>query len=139
MHDPLFVRALVLDNGLAKVALISVDTAEILYGDEVIKAVTGELKIPAENLIINATHDHNTPTFGARRRNRATSAPYFEIVKKGIVEAARQANAKLQPARIGFGTGKAYINTNRDEKIGEGYHMGYAPDGPSDKTVAVIL
>ena len=60
-------------------------------------------------------------------------------MKKGIIEAARQANANLQPARIGFGTGKAYVNTNRDEKIGEGYHMGYAPDGPSDKTVAVVL
>ena len=56
-----------------------------------------------------------------------------------MIEAARQANAKLQPARIGFGTGKAYINPNRDEKIGDAYHMGYAPEGPTDKTVAVIL
>jgi hypothetical protein len=60
-------------------------------------------------------------------------------MQKGIVEAAGRANARLQPARIGFGTGKAYINTNRDEKIGDSYKMGYAPDGPSDKTVGVIL
>src|SRR5579863_4729673 len=59
-------------------------------------------------------------------------------MRKGILEAARQANARLQSARIGFGTGKAYINTNRDEKIGDAYHMGYAPEGPTDKTVAVI-
>ena len=139
LHDPLFVRALVLDNGVAKAAFISVDAADVIYGSELIQAVTGELKIPAENLIINATHDHNSPLFGSPGREPATGRPYFELVKKGILEAARQANASLQPARIGFGTGKAYVNTNRDQKIGEGYHMGYAPEGPSDKTVAVVL
>jgi neutral ceramidase len=139
LHDPLFVRALVLDNGTAKVALISVDAADVIYGNELIKAVTDELKIPAENLILHGTHDHNSPLFGNPGPDPSVRPPYFEIVKKGILEASRQANANLQPARIGFGTGKAYVNTNRDEKIGEGYHMGYAPDGPSDKTVAVIL
>jgi neutral ceramidase len=139
VHDPVFVRALVLDNGSAKAALISVDAADIIYGNELIKAVTDELKIPAENLIMSATHDHNAPLFGSPGTEPAIKSPYVEIVKKGIIEAARQANANLQPARIGFGTGKAYVNTNRDEKIGEGYHMGYAPNGPSDKTVAVIL
>jgi neutral ceramidase len=142
LHDPLFVRALVLDNGSAKAALISVDTTGIPYGDEVIKAVTDELKIPAERVIINATHDHNAPLSGGGRVVSADvggKPPYFAIMLKGIVDAARQANANLQPARVGFSTGKAYINTNRDEFIGQGYHMGYAPDGPSDKTVAVVL
>jgi hypothetical protein len=139
LHDPLFVRALVLDNGLAKVALISVDAADVIYGTELIQAITGELKIPAENLVLNATHDHNSPLFGSPGREPATARPYFELVKKGILEAARQANASLQPARIGFGRGKAYVNTNRDQKIGEGFHMGYAPDRASDKTVAVVL
>jgi hypothetical protein len=76
---------------------------------------------------------------GENRGWLACRHSYFKVVKKGIVEAARQANANPQPARIGFGTGKAYVNTNRDEMIGAGYHMGYEPDGPSDKTVAVIL
>ncbi len=132
VHDPLYVRALVLDNGASKVALIGVDATGLTSGDELIDAVTKELKIPREHLILSATHDHNAP------RGTGDNVRYFDIVKKGILEAARQANARLQPARIGFGTGKAYVNTNRDEKIGEGYHMGYNPEGPSDKTVAVI-
>jgi neutral ceramidase len=139
VHDPVYARALVIDNGSSKVALLSVDAADIIYGNELIKAVTDELKIPAENVMINATHNHSAPLYGNPGSEPAAHPPYFEIVKKGIVEAARQANANLQPARIGFGRGKAYINTNRDEKIGEGYHMGYNPEGPSDKTVAVLL
>jgi neutral ceramidase len=139
VHDPLFARALVLDNGTAKVALISVDVTSLARGDELIAAVTRELGIPRERLILNATHNHNAPTGPIAGQGTAPGpAPYFEILKNGIVAAARQANANLQPARIGFGRGKAYVNTNRDEKIGAGYHMGYVPDGPSDKTVAVV-
>ena len=135
VHDPLYVHALVLENGSSKVALISVDTTDMGGSASVaVKAVSEELKIPASHMSIAATHDHNTPTGGG-----GGPAPYQALMVKGIVEAARQANAILQPARIGFGSGKAYINTNRDEKIGAAYHMGYAPEGPTDKTVAVML
>ena len=135
VHDPIFVRALVLDNGGTKVALVSLDTADLPGGDELVKAVMDELHVRRENVILDATHDHNTPT-GGHAVN--TASPYFAVMRKGVVEAVRQANARLQPARVGFGRGKAYVNVNRDEKIGEDYHMGYAPDGPSDKTVAVV-
>ena len=141
LHDPLYARALVLDNGLTRVALISVDAIAVPFGSELIKAATDELRISPENLMLNATHDHNTPLAGGGfgPGGAGSRTPYFEILKKGVLEAARQAAANLQPARIGFGKGKAYINTNRDEKIGEGYHMGYNPDGSSDKTVSVLL
>src|SRR5580700_6246119 len=139
VHDPLYARALVLDNGSSKVALIAVDTATNPNPDDLVKAVTAELGIPAGNLSLSATHDHNTPNGPWGRGGPAWDpAPYNAILKNGVLEAARQANAKLQPARIGYGTGKAYINTNRDEKIGDAYHMGYAPEGPTDKTVTVI-
>ena len=129
VHDPLYARALVLDNGSTKVALVTLDAGGIPGGDELVKAVTAELKIPAEHLMLVGTHDHSVPGGGAE---------YLEVVKKGMVQAAHDANANLQPARIGYGTGLAYVNTNRDEKIGDAYHMGYAPQGPSDKTVAVV-
>jgi len=139
VHDSVYAHALVLDNGTTKVALISVDTAGIQNAVDVVKAVADELKIPASHISIAITHDHNTPTFGGGPNHKYDPAPYLALMLKGIVESARQANAKLQPARIGFATGKAYINTNRDEKIGDSYKMGYAPEGISDRTVAVIL
>jgi neutral ceramidase len=140
VHDPIYARALVLDNGSSKVALISVDTAGMQNAADITKAVSDELKVPASHLSIVATHDHNTPTFGGGGpRKNYDPKPYLDLMLKGVVEAARQANASLQPARIGFGTGRAYINTNRDQKIGDSYKMGYAPEGPTDKTVAVML
>jgi neutral ceramidase len=151
LHDPLFARALVIDNGSTKAAFISVDATSVPGGDQLVKNVSEELKIPAERVIVNATHDHSAPMGGGGPRpgGAAGAAPgaappataasgYSALLQQGIVEAARQANANLQPARVGFGTGKAYVNTNRDEFMGQGYHMGYSPDGPSDKTVTVV-
>jgi neutral ceramidase len=140
VHEPIYARAIVLDNGFTKVALISVDTTGMQNAAEVVREVSDELKVPVSHLSIASTHDHSTPTFGGGPNNNVYNrGPYLALMKKRIVEAAREANGHLQPARIGFGTGKAYINTNRDEKIGDSYKMGYSPEGPTDKTVAVIL
>jgi len=56
------------------------------------------------------------------------------------VDAVRQAKARLQAARVGYGTGKSYLNVNRDAVDGESHLWTQAPnlEGPSDKTVAVI-
>ncbi len=143
VHDPLFARALVLADGKDKVVLVTADISGIPRADELPDAVAAALKVPRDHVFMSATHNHNSPTVGAdspgqERMNSPQLVRYFAILKAGILKAAQAADAALQPARIGYGSGKAYVNTNRDEKIGAGYHMGYAPEGPSDKTVAVV-
>ena len=58
--------------------------------------------------------------------------------EKDILTAVIQAKAKLQPAKVGIGNGKAYVNINRNELTSQGYKLGNNPDGPSDKTVWVL-
>jgi neutral ceramidase len=74
-----------------------------------------------------------------RRLTPDPNAPPPPIVSQ-IVGAVRQAKANLQPAHVGFGTGKSYLNVNRDTVDGDAHLWTQAPnlDGPSDKTVAVI-
>lgn len=60
VHDPLYARALVLENGSSKVALISMDTAGMPNGVDVVTAASTELGIPASHLSIAANHDHST-------------------------------------------------------------------------------
>jgi neutral ceramidase len=56
-----------------------------------------------------------------------------------VLTAVRGSQARLQPARIGFGTGKVNVNSNRRAPDGSGgWMLGNNPDGVSDKTVAVI-
>lgn len=129
LHDSIFVRSIVIDNGVVKAAFVTFDLIGVPGGDDLINTIIKELRIKPEHLFVTATHDHNAMI-------RASS--YNEFVKEATIQAIRKADSNLKPARIGFATGKAYVNVNRDQKIGEGYHMGYNPEGPSDKTVAVV-
>src|SRR6185436_9466114 len=128
--DRLYARAIVLDNGAARAALITVDAGGL--SDAVWQAVTRqletELRIPTANVLLTATHTHSVP-----------GPPAADYATK-IVDAVRGAQQKLTPARVGYGTGESYINVNRqitDPKTGKWWE-GPNREGPSDKTVAVL-
>lgn len=133
IHDSLFVRTIVIDNGITRAALVSMDMSGVPEGGFSLDIATATMIRP-ENLFICATHTHS----GWRLQRNDNSSEYYDLIKAATIKSLRDAIGRLQPARVGFAEGKAYVNTNRDEKIGEGYHMGYVPDGPSDKTVAVL-
>ena len=158
-HERLFVRAIVLDDGTTRAALINVDGAAPASGR---MRAAEELKCPIENVIISSTHSHSanlngvppglqgagrgaaqppaapaTPAAGGRgAQPPAATSPLDSFV----VEAVRQAAASLKEARIGFGTGKSYLNVSRDaiDPKTRQWVQDANPDAPSDKTVTVI-
>jgi neutral ceramidase len=142
-HERLFVRAIVLDDGSTRAALINVDGAAPASGRA--KAAE-ELKVPLEHVIISSTHTHSANLTGvppgtpAAAQRQAQPAVVGSPLDPFVVEAVRQAVARLQPAHIGFGTGKSYLNVNRDAINPKTrlWTQDANPDGPSDKTVAVL-
>ena len=124
--DHIYARAIVIDNGLTSAALVSADTG--MLGEQVWRAVSQrvekEMGIPVQNLIMSPTHTHSA--------SGGSADQIFNVIKA--------AKDKLQPARIGYGTGVSYINVQRniiDRKTNKWWE-GANYDGPSDKTVAVI-
>ncbi len=140
-HEKLYARAIVLDNGATRAALIGTDQgglSEVIW-QAASKEIAAELNCPVANIIMSATHTHSAWGPGGFRALTDSSAPPPPIIGQ-MVDAVRQAKAKLQPARVGFGTGKSYLNVNRDAIDPETHLWTQAPnlDGPSDKTVAVV-
>ena len=140
-HEKLYVRAIVLDNGSTRAALIGADQGGLsdLIWQAASKQISAELDCPIENIVMSATHTHSGSGPGGFQALTDANAPPPPIVGQ-IVDAVRQAKAKLQPARVGFGAGSAYLNVNRDATDPETHLWTQAPnlDGPSDKTVAVV-
>jgi hypothetical protein len=128
--DPIFVRTLVVENGSTRAGLVSVDAGSIssdLYA-RVSARAAAELNIPATQLLISATHTHSVP-FQA-----AGSA------EEKIMQGLRESVARLQPARVAWGTGQSFINVNRDRVDPDTNRWWEGPnyEGTSDKTVAVV-
>ncbi|MGC9348437.1 MAG: neutral/alkaline non-lysosomal ceramidase N-terminal domain-containing protein [Anaerolineae bacterium] len=149
IHDHVYARAIVLGNGNTKAVLLGADLGmftEDSY-DELCRRITEEVGCPRENILMTGTHTHGSPSPGAvplpgRSTNVLDSfdVSYATWIKQHVLESVRQANASPQPARVGYGTGAFYANVNRDAIHPETrtWYQGPNPDGPSDKTVAVV-
>src|SRR5690606_34916790 len=69
-HDPLFVKALVLDDGSTRLAFVVVDNLGI-YAHVAAKAkeqVAADAGIPVDQVLISATHTHSGPSTGGESR-----------------------------------------------------------------------
>lgn len=152
-HERLNLRAIVLDNGATRAALIGADQGML---SEAIwmaasKQIAAELSCPVENIIISVTHTHSAWGPGDQPflhfgqagapggQPPDPNAPPPPIVGQ-IFDAVKQAKAHLQPARAGFGTGFSYLNVNRDNIDPETHLWTQIPNlsAPSDKSVAAL-
>jgi neutral ceramidase len=127
IHDSIYCRAIVIDNGVTSAALVTVAGNQ---SEQSWKASTEriekELGIPAVNIVLSSTHSH--------------SVGRIQGMDEKIFTAVKEAKSKLQPARIGWGTGVSHINVKRnliDPKT-RTWWEGPNYDAPADKTVYVV-
>ena len=143
VHDHIYVRAIVLDTGRTSAALITVETPDTIDTLPIRQRIEKECGIPAGNIFISATHDHNAPHIGATattggRDQGAEAAKYTDSVLGAFVESVRKAKSSLQPGKMVLAQGHADLNVNRDEFVGDRWKTGRNPTRPSDKTVWVL-
>lgn len=116
----LSVRALALEDGETRVAIVSADFLGFpaALGNRVRKQIKD---IPPQNILIGVTHTHSAPDcygFPDEQGNVSTDLEYLDFVCQQMVEAIDEAVANLQPAKVKINTGDAA------EKIAYNY---YAP------------
>ena len=136
IRDPLFARAIVVDDGASCAVIVGLDlggASNQIAGDATRRA-SAATGCPPENFIVSATHTHSSNVGGLGQ-----GAPTAQAVADAIVSAATTAKSKLAPARVGFGTTTVDLNVNRDlfnRKLE--WRQEPNPNGPSDKTLAVV-
>lgn len=107
VHDELHARALVLDDGQTRLALVTVDSCmvprQIL--DAAKKLVHEHTALPIENMLMSATHTHTAGTAAPVFQSEADSE-YQLFLTRRIADSVRIALNNLEPARVGWGIGK---------------------------------
>ncbi|MCA8990181.1 MAG: hypothetical protein KDA78_21210, partial [Planctomycetaceae bacterium] len=103
VHDPMFARAIVLDDGETMLALVVLDTLgappEML--DEAKQLAAEKTGIPVDRMLICSTHAHTTPPSN-RQEGSAGDVAYRAVLVEGLAQAIEQAHQKLQPAAVGM-------------------------------------
>lgn len=143
-HDPVFARAVVVDNGASEIAVVMLDLGGVPVPADLTGLISEATGIPGEAIWIAATHNHSMPSVGraagsiADQSDDPAQQTMLKTILDGTVEAVVQAQEAKQPAKMGYGSGEADVNVNRDEWIGDRYIIGYNPEGPSEKKVDVL-
>ncbi|MBN2328996.1 MAG: neutral/alkaline non-lysosomal ceramidase N-terminal domain-containing protein [Candidatus Omnitrophica bacterium] len=107
IHDDLFAKCLVLDNGKTRLVFVVCDNLGLPRevcdaAKQIIHETTG---IPMKNIMISATHTHSAVT--ARGKNRLVQdealSEYQHFIVQRIADGVRCAVNNLEPAKIGWG------------------------------------
>ncbi|MEA4824413.1 MAG: hypothetical protein VB111_09910 [Clostridiaceae bacterium] len=137
IHDPLYVKALVLDDGATRAALVSLDTICLGGGigdldDAFFPALRRSLvPLGVTFLLGGATHTH-TPGRMLRPQDEVLAA---------AADAVRQAIDTLEPARVGSGIGHdPSFAVNRTLKLSSGsaWTIRQAHPLPPDREIAAL-
>ncbi len=100
---PIHARAIVLDDGKSKIAIVVVDSCMMSRGflDEAKSLASQKTGIPANHMLISATHAHSVPASMGCLGTDADPA-YIPYLRIKLVEAIERAMANLEPAQVGW-------------------------------------
>ncbi len=112
-HDPLFAKALVLDAGASRLAIVTLDLGSMV-SDNLRREVASKLNIPV--LLLSASHTHSAPSFlpfGSAPSAGPEAGAYLAEIERKIFSAVEEASRKTFPAKLGIGRGSIQLGYNR--------------------------
>ena len=159
--DVLMSRAIVLDDGNEKLAIVVVDNLMMPRAllDDAKERASQATGIPTNRMLISATHSHSAPSAMACLGSRADPA-YAEFLPGQIARSIIEAHKALQPAEIGWTvvTDEKHNHCRRwifrpdrmikdpfgDTNVRAHMHPGYqspnhiGPSGPADTDLTLV-
>ncbi len=153
VHDRLYHRLAALDDGTTTFFLVSTDicTVDPSYYHAFCQRLQRETGIRPEQIWWSTTHTHSAPHVGPQSLGRLFvgtlgdrfsiehDAAYWARVTDLLVSGIREAQTRLEPARLGVGCGTAHANVNRRERKPDGRTvLGVNPDGPADRQIGLL-
>ena len=110
VDDELFAKAIVLDNGETRIAMVTCDLIAVTEQmvDCAKQRIADRCGIPPDRVMVNATHTHTAVAI-ANLLGTPEDTDYTEWVPLKIADAVELAVWRLTPARVGF----ASVNEER--------------------------
>ena len=160
-HDRLYARALVMEHGAVRIAVVVVDSCMMPRDllDRAKELAGQKTGIPIERMLISATHTHSAPAAMGCLGSDA-DPDYVEFLPPRIAEAIETAAQRLVPARAGWTVVDDFEHTHcrrwirRPDKmltdpfgaltVRANMHPGYenpdviGPSGPVDPAITML-
>ena len=157
-HDPLQAKAMVLEESGTRVAIVACDLVSLPreLSQRARQIITERTGIPADHVMISATHAHTTPViytqpsrYNLEGEGKRLTQDYTSSLPGRIAASVMQAASHMQPVRLRAGVGQETTTGfnrryfMRDGSVG--WNPGklnpniVRPAGPVDRAVPVLL
>jgi hypothetical protein len=117
--DHVYVRALVVDDGQHRVVVVVAEAPTIAAkaAADLTQQIAASAHVPVENVLLGSTHTHNSMRLDSNGMGSSLpgSTKYMDHVVTATMKAVDQAQANMQPARVGYATGSAALIANRNQ------------------------
>ncbi|HKZ44635.1 MAG TPA: neutral/alkaline non-lysosomal ceramidase N-terminal domain-containing protein [Anaerolineales bacterium] len=135
VHDELTATALVIESGTKRIAIVALDILTI--NEFVVDRVRTRLA-PIE-LLLCCSHTHSGPISYASEGSFGKNRAFINSLVENITAAVLEADSKLTPVRLEYGSSTAGIAINRREKMPDGHtEIGRNPQGVVDRSLQVV-
>jgi hypothetical protein len=111
-HDRLYARVLVFEAGGQRVAFVEADVIEVRGTEIFRRKIADATGIPFERILLGDAHNHAAPSPDAELKTN-----WDRQFEKGLLAAATEAAAHLQPVTIAAGAGHSHVAMNRRHVI----------------------
>ena len=153
VHDRIYHRIVAMDDGTTTFFLISTDICTISpsFCHAFQERLQRETEIKPQQVWWSTTHTHSAPHVGPQDVGRLFvrtlgdrfsiqhDTTYWGRVTDLLVKGIREAQSRLEPARLGIGSGTAHANVNRRQRNADGRTvLGVNPDGVVDRQLGLI-
>lgn len=143
VHDPLYIRAVVLRDGDKRVAFAVADLVGLQY--PIVKAVREKLD-DFEYVTISSTHSHEGPDvvgiWGQSPFQSGVDKEYMTMLEEKLVQVIRDADATAKPATAAYGTAQddTLLRDSRQPKVYDGIlrALKFMP-AEGDKPLGVVV
>jgi neutral ceramidase len=148
---PLVAKALALADARGhKVVMVTCDIIGFrrTFTNRVKDRVKDKYGLPQEDVVLFASHNHAGPALVEPRENALTAVSardgfqnnvdYTKKLEDMLVNLVGEALAKMEPASLSYGVGRAHFALNRREPTAKGIKLGKNPAGPTDESVPIL-
>ncbi len=139
LDDPLHARCLVLSDGTTTLAIAIVDSCMVPRDvcDAIKQRVQRDVRIPADCVLIAATHTHSAPSLMDYCLGSRKDPAYADFFIPQVAAGIAQAHAQLTPAEAGWAAVDAPEHTHCRRWIHRADAFGIDPFG--QKTVRAMM
>jgi len=140
VHDDLYSKCLMLDDGKSKCLIITLDLVGVdrFFVEKIKEKIEVLFAIKKKDILLSCIHTHSGPsTYPFPSFPSKPEREYMEFIMRKIIMNVQNTIAEAQEGTAEVGTGETYIGMNRRKKEGSEIVIGPNCTGGVDRNLTV--